>query len=94
MLPPCIHVRWASAAEEIRRVDELLAVPTEGHAFGPRLPSRLLEERDLHLGAKDAGCDDAGAWGQAAHHGQGRPLSRGPLQALLFLLLRMQPAPV
>lgn len=94
MLPPCIHVRWASAAEEIRRVDELLAVPTEGHAFGPRRPSRLLEERDLHLGAKDAGCDDAGAWGQAAHHGQGRPPSRGPLQALLFLLLRMQPAPV
>ena len=42
------------------------------------------------------GCrrDDAGASGQAAHQGQGRPPSRGPLQALLFLLLRLQPAPV
>ncbi|CAI9171843.1 unnamed protein product [Rangifer tarandus platyrhynchus] len=35
-LLPRIHVHWASKAEEIRRADELLAVPTEGHAFGPR----------------------------------------------------------
>lgn len=92
--PPGIHVHWASAAEEIQRADELLAVPTEGHAFGPQRPSWLLEERDLCLGAKDAGRDDARALSKAAHWGQGRPPSRGPLQSLLFLLLRLQPAPV
>lgn len=77
--------------------------PVSGRAAGcahggPRLRSTVTitaagGARSLS-GCRGCRRDDAGASGQAAHQGQGRPPSRGPLQALLFLLLRLQPAPV
>lgn len=91
---PGIHAHWASAAEEIQRADELLAVPTEGHAFSPQRPSWLLEERIPVWVPRTPGAMTLGPWARqptgarAAHHHEAR------LQSPLFLLLRLQTSPV